>query len=251
MIAVLSPAKLMNEQRAGLPFPASVPVFTKESEALVTLLATMDAEQLGQLMRISGRLARLNAQRYKGWAGLRKTPAALLYDGQVYRGLRAEDLDADDLRFAQRHLRILSGLYGLLKPMDAIRPHRLEMGTRLETDPGPTSLYAYWGDRITRGLGKALRQTQGKVLVSLASSEYIRSVDTEALKVRVVKPVFKDRTARGHRVVAMHAKRQRGAMARWIVRHRMLDPEGLKKYADDGYRFEAGESSADQWIFLR
>ena len=164
---------------------------------------------------------------------------------------RDPSLDTADLRFAQRHLRMLSGLYGVLRPMDIIAPHRLEMGTKLSMGRGRKDLYAFWGDRITEELNATLRKNGEKVLVNLASAEYFKSVRAEKLAARVITPVFKEHTVKGLKMVAVYAKHQRGAMCRWIIKHRLVEPEGLKHYDGDGYRFDPKGGSANDWLFVR
>jgi cytoplasmic iron level regulating protein YaaA (DUF328/UPF0246 family) len=172
------------------------------------------------------------------------------FDGDVYRGLDVESLDASDLHFAQEHVRILSGLHGLLRPLDLIHPYRLEMGTKLEVaDKG--NLYEFWGDRITEDLNEALRAQGSDVLVNLASQEYFRSVRPQKLKARVIQPVFKDRKGGKYSVFFVYAKRARGMMTRYIVANRITDPEALKGFDLGGYSYNGDLSSADEWVFSR
>lgn len=252
MLLVLSPAKSLDEAPIPDLSAATVPALMTQSAMLAEKLKTFSPARLKKLMDISRDLAVLNHARYqeRPSAPLRK-PAVLLYNGEAYRGLDAKTLDADDLRFAQRHLRILSGLYGVLRPLDAIAPHRLEMGTKLAMGRGKKDLYAFWGDCITEELNAALRRNKEDVLVNLASAEYFKSVRTEKLKARVITPMFKEQTAKGLKMVTVYAKHQRGAMCRWVIKHRLVEPEGLKNYAVDGYRYEPEGSSADEWLFVR
>jgi hypothetical protein len=173
-----------------------------------------------------------------------------VFNGEAYRGLDARTLAADDLRFAQHHLRILSGLYGILRPLDLIQDHRLEMGTKLPVKRSK-DLYAYWGGRITDRLAADLQDSGSDVVLNLASTEYFKAVRAAQLKARVITPIFKDRTPAGYRMVMVFAKHQRGAMARHILQHRLMQPEALKDYTGDGYRYAPEESTADQWVFLR
>jgi cytoplasmic iron level regulating protein YaaA (DUF328/UPF0246 family) len=205
-------------------------------------------------MDLSDALAALNVGRYADFrarpraADLR--PAVLGFDGDVYDGLGARALDADALGFAQRHLRILSGLYGVLRPLDAMQPHRLEMGTRLANERG-ADLYAWWGDRPARTLKRALRAAGGGTLVNLASAEYFRAVDVAALGAPVVQPVFQQWRAGAWKVISFDAKRARGAMARWAIDRRAVDAEDLKGFDADGWRFDARASDARTWAFRR
>lgn len=252
MLIVLSPAKSMD----GTPVPATraatAPVHQAEAAMLVEKLKTFSPGRLKKLMDISTELASLNHARYQEWASVPvKKVAVLLFNGEAYRGLDAKTLDTADLRFAQRHLRVLSGLYGVLRPLDTIAPHRLEMGTKLTMGRGKKDLYAFWGDRITEDLNATLRKNKEDVLVNLASVEYFKSVKTEKLAGRIITPVFKEQTAKGLKMVAVYAKHQRGAMCRWVIKHRLVEPEGLKQYDGDGYRFDPKGGSADEWLFVR
>ncbi|MCB0759016.1 MAG: peroxide stress protein YaaA [Flavobacteriales bacterium] len=252
MIIVLSPAKSLDGSPIRIPRSATTPVFQAESRELAEKLKKMSAARLRKLMDISTELAALNHARYQAWDGAPQVkPAVLMFNGEAYRGLGAGSLDGDDLRFTQRHLRILSGLYGLLRPMDLIAPHRLEMGTKLSMGRGKKDLYGFWGDRITTELNGALRKSGSEVLVNLASAEYFKSVRTEQLAARVITPVFKERTAGGLRMVTVYAKHQRGALCRYIIQRRLVDPEGIKQYDGDGYRYESEGSSNDEWLFVR
>lgn len=252
MLIVLSPAKSMDESPLPVSHAVTEPVFPAESAMLASKLKTLSPARLKKLMDISPELAVLNHGRYQEWSSTPlKKPAVLLFNGEAYRGLDAKSLDTADLRFAQRHLRLLSGLYGVLRPMDAIVPHRLEMGTKLSMGRDKKDLYAFWGGRITEELNASLRRNGEDVLVNLASTEYFRSVRTEKLAARVITPVFKEQTAKGLKMVAVYAKHQRGAMCRWAIKRRLVEAEGLKHYDLDGYRFDPKGSSADEWLFVR
>lgn len=254
MIILLSPAKDLStgslKSRAG----TTRPVLLEKSARLVNKLKGMSAKKLASLMDISPALAELNHARYAAWSTpftrRNARPAVDVFNGEAYRGLNAATLDADDLRFAQRHLRILSGLYGVLRPLDLMQDYRLEMGTALKMGRA-NNLYAYWGDAITAQLNSDLADNGEDVVMNLASVEYFKAVRPAKLKARVITPVFKDRTTGGYKVVMVYAKQQRGAMARHIIRHRLLDPAQLKNYADNGYRFAPEESSEQEWVFLR
>lgn len=254
MITLLSPAKdLATEVPKGIK-PLTQAVLLEHSVPLADKLRTLSAKKLAQLMDLSDKLAELNHERYQRWSlpftPANARPAAFVFNGEAYRGLDARTLAAGDLRFAQHHLRILSGLYGILRPLDLIQDHRLEMGTKLPVKR-TKDLYGYWGDRITDQLAADLAESGSDVVVNLASTEYFKAVRTAKLKARVITPVFKDLTPAGYRMVMVFAKHQRGAMARHILQHRILEPETLKRYTGDGYRFAPEESTADQWVFLR
>lgn len=254
MLILLSPAKDLSEEPVTGVRGATKPRLLEHSVPLAGKLRDMSARKLGELMGISPKLAELNHARYAEWAVPFTTknarPAVFMFNGEAYRGLGARSLAADDLRFAQHHLRILSGLYGILRPLDLMRPYRLEMGTKLRVGRAK-DLYAYWRTLVTRQLNADLAASGSDVVVNLASSEYFKAVDAKELKANVVTPVFKDRTAKGYKVVMVHAKHQRGAMARYIIRHRILEPVRLKRYDEDGYRYSAQDSTADEWVFLR
>jgi cytoplasmic iron level regulating protein YaaA (DUF328/UPF0246 family) len=255
MLIVLSPAKNLD----GSPVPkmkgTTLPAFPEESAELVAKLRTFSPRRLARLMSINPKLAALNHARFQEWAmpftPENARPAIRLFDGEVYRGLGAGSLDGEDLRFAQAHLRILSGLHGVLRPLDLIRPYRLEMGTSLSMGRGRKDLYAFWGDRITDNLNAAMRKSGSEVLIDLASAEYFRSVRRERVEGRIITPVFKEGRPGGPRMLMTYAKHQRGAMSRWIIRHRVMDPERIKHYDGDGYRFDPEASTADQWAFVR
>lgn len=251
MLLVISPAKHLDESRLKLPKNATQPTFQAEGDALAAKLKALSPLRLRKLMDISPALAELNHGRYQGWEQAVLKPAVHLFNGEAYRGLDAQTLDAGDLAFAQRHLRMLSGLYGVLRPLDLIAPHRLEMGVKLAMGRGKKDLYAFWGDRITQALSDAMRENEEDVLVNLASAEYFRSVRAGALDARVITPVFKERSAKGLKMVAVFAKRQRGALARWVIKHRLADPEGMKRYDGDGYAYEPEGSSTEEWLFVR
>ncbi|MBS1938684.1 MAG: peroxide stress protein YaaA [Bacteroidetes bacterium] len=251
MLILLSPAKNMDESPLPPMAAATAPAFGPEAALLAEQLRKLGKARIAKLMDLNPKLAELNAARFQAWEEAILKPAAFLYDGEVYRALGASSLDADDLRFAQRHLRLLSGLYGVLRPLDLIAPHRLEMGTKLAMGKGRKDLYAFWGTRIADAVNHALEDMGGETVLNLASAEYFRSVGQGRLKGRVITPQFKERSASGLRTVMMHAKHQRGAMARWIIRHRLHQAEGIKGYDVDGYRYSPGDSTADEWLFVR
>ena len=253
MILVISPAKTLDFATPAHTGVHTQPDFLAESARLVKLLRDLSIDQLAGLMGISDPLAALNAGRFKQW----KRPftpstakqAVLAFDGDVYGGLDAAGLGQDDLDFAQDHLRILSGLYGCLRPLDLILPYRLEMKTRLANGRGK-DLYAFWGDRLTRSLNQVLAKGSGSV-VNLASAEYFKVVDPKALAGRVITPVFEDWSRGEYRVVGFHAKRARGLMCRYAIRKRLEDPEGLRGFKAEGYRFDRKASQDDRWVFRR
>ena len=252
MLVTISPAKSLDLSPVDLT--PTEPAFAADA---VRLARTMRGQTLGQLrdlMGISDDLARLNRDRFRAFSDAPVAeavkPAAWMFDGDTYQGLEAATLDADDIAFAQGHLCILSGLYGLLRPLDAIQPYRLEMGSRLKTRRG-NSLYDYWGDTIARALNTRASEVGTDTLVNCASQEYFGAADRPALKLRVVTPQFLEVKDGRARVVSFFAKRARGAMARFIVQHRLTDPQGIRDFATGGYRFDADLSDGDTWAFVR
>lgn len=254
MLAVLSPAKTLD---LDSPLPTrrhSQPSFIAETKTLAEPLRNLSATQLGELLGVSESLAQLNHQRYRSFSTPfsppTARPAALAFKGDVYRGLRAAEFSEDDFGFAQRHLRILSGFYGLLRPLDLIQPYRLEMGTRLANAKGE-NLYAFWGDQLATAVTKALRATGGDSLLNLASNEYFKVLADGGLQVPVVAPAFLDYKNGQYKMISFYAKRARGTMAGWIVRQRVVDVATVVDFAEDGYRYSPADSSAQRPVFTR
>ncbi len=257
MLALLSPAKSLD---LDSPLPTrkhTQPRMLEQAEQLVEVMRTKSPEEIGDLMDISPELGRLNAQRYEDFetpfTPANARPAIYLFDGDVYRGMDArERFDARDLTEAQKVVRILSGLYGVLRPLDLVQPYRLEMGTRLATPRGD-SLYAWWGSQITDLVAADLAESPGpEVVVNLASQEYAGSVDLDALDARVVTPRFEDQDRSGRwRVISFPAKRARGEMAAWMVQHRVRSVRALRDFDGGGYRFEPSVSTSDVPVFRR
>ncbi|KCV82606.1 hypothetical protein ATO10_06676 [Actibacterium atlanticum] len=252
MLAVISPAKRLDEE-PGEYKALTQPEFQNDAAYLADMAGQQGAAGLKKLMGISDTLAQLNEARFaafdrSGVAG--EKPAALLFSGDTYAGLEAETLDEDARRWAQDHLRILSGLYGLLRPLDAIQPYRLEMGTKLANERGK-SLYDYWGDQLAQGLTQTAQAAQTDVLVNCASVEYFRAADTKALNLRVITPVFMELRDGTPKIISFFAKKARGAMARFMMENRLKDPESLTEFDAGGYRFDAELSKPDKPVFLR
>jgi cytoplasmic iron level regulating protein YaaA (DUF328/UPF0246 family) len=254
MLIVLSPAKTLDYETPPSTAHFTLPEFLDDSQQLVVRMREFDPPALAKLMSISDTLAALNVARFDEWAlplePGRAKQAVLAFAGDVYDGLEATSLDEAALQWAQRHLRILSGLYGLLRPLDLMLPYRLEMGTRLGNARG-RDLYAFWGERLARALSEALDAHDHPVLVNLASDEYFKSVAPKALRHPVVQPVFQERRGGAWKIISFSAKRARGAMARFAIEHRIDDPEGLKDFDRDAYRFDAKASDAGRWYFRR
>ncbi len=253
MILLLSPAKTLDFAPPPPGLPITEPAFGKEAAALARVARRLKAADLKRLMGISDKLAELNVARFKAFdpAGSPEAvPAALAFAGDVYEGLDARSLSAEDLAFAQAHLRILSGLYGLLRPLDAIQPYRLEMGVRLATPRG-ASLYAFWGDRLAKAIRKAGEGHADPTVVNLASREYFGGVDVKALKRPLATCHFKQEKDGLVRNLALYAKVARGRMARYAIVNRIERAEDLKAFDLDGYRFQPDQSSAEDWVFTR
>ena len=256
MLTVLSPAKSLDYESKLPTRKHSEPRLLGQSEGLIEIMRTKSPADISQLMHLSDELAHLNATRYAEWSR-EHTPknsrqAILAFNGDVYLGMEARTFDARDLTEAQKSIRILSGLYGLLRPLDLIQPYRLEMGTRLKTERG-SSLYDWWGTEVTDLVAEDLAASPGAdVLVNLASVEYSTVIDEGRLGARVVAPRFEDVDAKGvPRVVSFFAKRARGAMAAWLVRNRVRTPGTLADFDGLGYRYDEARSSKDRPVFVR
>lgn len=255
MLFLLSPAKALDYETPLPPDLAhSTPCFLAEAAALIELLRSRSQQQLAELMGLSDALAALNAARYRDWSARTDLPAArqalLAFDGALYQGLQARTLDAAALDWAQQHVLILSGLYGLLRPLDRIEPHRLEMGTRL-ANPAGANLYAWWGRKIAAHLNGVLSAHSMPVLVNLASQEYARALDRKALKARVIDCVFEDGKDGGYKVMGLYAKRARGLMLRHAIEQRVTAPHGLRDFAREGYAFAPSASLPERLVFRR
>ncbi len=254
MLIVLSPAKTLDFETPPPLRKHTQPQWLEQSRLLNAVLRDFDAAGLGKLMGISAELAQLNAGRNQSWAppfSLENAKQALFaFRGDVYGGLDADSLSTADLAWAQQHLRILSGLYGLLRPLDLMQPYRLEMGTRL-ANPRGKDLYAFWGDSLTRALNQALEAQGDKVLVNLASEEYFAAVKPKLLEGEIVTPVFKDHKNGSYKIISFFAKKARGQMAAWIIRERLQDPAALQHFSEGGYRFNKSLSKDGSLVFTR
>ncbi|NIC08000.1 peroxide stress protein YaaA [Billgrantia bachuensis] len=254
MLSVISPAKTLDFETPATTAIHSQPDFLTHSQRLITILRDYSPQQLSALMGISDKLAGLNAARFAEWRPPftpdNAKPAAQAFQGDVYMGLEAATFSDDDNAFAQRHLRILSGLYGLLRPLDLIQPYRLEMGTRLP-NPAGKDLYAFWQDSLTEALDRAIAESGSKVLVNLASNEYFKAVDAKRLDARVITPIFKDEKNGTYKIISFYAKKARGLMAAWMIQQRLDDPERLKEFDVAGYSFDPAMSEGDTLVFTR
>ena len=255
MLILLSPAKSLDlDTPLPAELPHTLPEFRQEAAQLIEVLRPLAPQQVASLMHLSDALAALNVARYAAWSprftAKNARPALLTFNGDVYEGLDARSLARSDLDWAQDHLAILSGLYGVLRPLDWMQPYRLEMGTRLAT-PAGANLYQFWGDRLAEHLNQRLAGDPAPVLLNLASQEYFKAVDRKALRPRVVECVFEDWKGGSWKIISFHAKRARGLMARHAIQQRARKPEDLRGFDAEGWAHDAAASSPDRLVFRR
>lgn len=254
MLLLLSPAKSLDYETPPPSVEASEPLFTARAAELVALMRQRSSAEVAALMNLSDALADLNVARYAAWRPKPRPeqvkPALFAFDGDVYGGLDAASLRPADVAWAQQHVAILSGLYGLLRPLDRLQAYRLEMGTRLP-NPRGKDLYAYWGATIAEALNAHQEGEARPVVVNLASEEYFKAVDRRALRARVVHCVFEDWKGGAYKIISFHAKRARGMMARHAIRVRARSPKALERFTMDGYAFDAAVSEPDRLVFRR
>ncbi|MBH2044591.1 MAG: peroxide stress protein YaaA [Comamonadaceae bacterium] len=255
MLFLLSPAKSLDyETPLPADLPHTLPQFVPQSTQLIDVLRKKTPQDIASLMGLSDKLAALNVARYEVWqpqfTAANARQAVMAFNGDVYEGLQAQTLSSDDLQWAQRHLAILSGLYGVLRPLDRMQPYRLEMGTRLATGVGST-LYQFWGSQIAEHLNTCLRADTTPVVVNLASQEYFKAVDRKALKARVIECVFEDWKGGAYKIISFHAKRARGLMARYAIQQRVTAPRKLEEFDLEGYAFHPASSQPDRLVFRR
>lgn len=254
MLMVISPAKTLDFESPLATQRFTQPALLDDSQKLIEVARRLTPAQIGSLMHISDKLAGLNADRFHQWQPPftldNARQAILAFKGDVYTGLQAETFKEKDFDFAQQHLRMLSGLYGLLRPLDLMQPYRLEMGIRLE-NPAGKDLYTFWGDRLTDALNAALAEQGDDLLLNLASDEYFKAVKPKKLNGRIIKPVFLDEKNGKFKVISFYAKKARGLMSRYVIQHRLSKPAQLKKFDLDGYFYVAEESSDAELVFKR
>ena len=255
MLFLLSPAKSLDYETpvpAALPF--TQPQFVPQSQALIDALRQLSPAKIATLMSLSDKLAALNVARYEAWSPQFSTSnarqAVLAFNGDVYDGLQARTLSAEQLNWAQGHVCILSGLYGMLRPLDLLQPYRLEMGTRLVTDKG-NNLYQYWGTTIAEYLNQQQADDENPVIINLASQEYSKAVDRKHLRARMIDVTFEEYKNGQHNIISFYAKKARGQMARYAIEHSSQTPSALKKFNLDGYRYASDVSTADHFVFRR
>jgi len=249
MLVVVSPAKKLNMD-AIEGVEATEPAFKDEIAQLVKVAQKLKVKDLQSLMGISVDLAKLNAERFAAFGEMDRKPAMYAFAGDTYQGLEASSLDRDEVAYAQDHLRILSGLYGVLRPLDAMEPYRLEMGSRLKTKQG-ANLYDFWGDKIAGALNAQADVVGSDILVNCASQEYFGAVDLTALEPSVVTPVFMEDKGQGPKIVSFFAKKARGAMARFMVQNRVDSLDGLRDFDVGGYTYQPKQSTEDKLVFVR
>nr|WP_154325330.1 peroxide stress protein YaaA [Pantoea sp. 201603H] len=254
MLMIISPAKTLDFESPLTTKQFTQPALLEKSQQLISIARDLTPAQISTLMHISDKLALLNAERFNDWT-LPFSPdnarqAILAFKGDVYTGLQAERFSEEDFSFAQQHLRMLSGLYGLLRPLDLMQPYRLEMGIKL-SHPAGSDLYSFWGDTLTEMLNKALTEQGDDVLLNLASDEYFKAVKPKKLNARLIKPVFLDEKNGKFKVISFYAKKARGLMSRYIILNRLKEPAHLKKFDLEGYAYSAQESTESEWVFKR
>jgi len=254
MLIVLSPAKSLDYKTPAKVKTTTLPEFVSESAKLIADLKKMAPQDIAKLMGLSDQLAALNVGRYRDWSKKfteeNSKPAIYAFDGDVYDGFDVKSLNAKAVDFAQQHVRILSGLYGVLRPLDLMQAYRLEMGTALK-NPRGKDLYAFWGSRVTDSLKKTLEQQKKPILLNLASEEYFKVLQPKELGCPVISPVFQDAKAGQYKIISFFAKRARGLMARYVVENRITDPADLKGFNLDGYKYYAAGSKPEKPIFRR
>ena len=254
MLIVLSPAKSLDYKTPAKVKASTLPEFVSESAKLIADLKKLSPQEVADLMGLSDQLAALNVGRYRDWSkkftDANSKPAIYAFDGDVYDGFDVKTLNPKAMDFAQDHIRILSGLYGALRPLDLMQPYRLEMGTSLKNARG-RDLYAFWGERVTDSLKKLLEQQTKPVLLNLASEEYFKVLKAKKLDCPVISPVFQDGKDGKYKIISFYAKRARGLMARYVVESRITDPADLKGFNLDGYKYVASESKPEKPLFRR
>ena len=254
MFFVLSPAKNLNEKDPSPVSSFTLPDLLPEAEILMQELRQLAPQQIAELMHVSDKIALLNAERNAAW----HTPftpenakqAVFMFNGDVYEGIAADTLKPEQIDYLQQHVRLLSGLYGVLRPLDLMQPYRLEMGTAFANSRGK-NLYEFWGDKITDLLNQTLKQASSDVLINLASQEYFKSVNTKKLNARLITPIFKDEKNGKYKIISFYAKRARGLMVRYAAEHCITDPEMLKNFDYEGYSFNEAASNEAEWVFMR
>ena len=254
MLLLLSPAKKLDYESAVRTSLHTQPLFVDQAKSLINILRKKSVAEVGELMNLSNALAELNVERYQDWTPKfsldNSRQAVLAFNGDVYEGLEATTFSDAQLKWAQEHVAILSGLYGVLRPLDLMQPYRLEIGTRLE-NPNGKNLYAYWGSAIAQYLNEQLESHKSKVILNLASEEYFKAVDKKTLSADIIQCVFQDYKNGAWKVISFHAKRARGLMARFVVENKINDSKKLTQFAAEGYAYDSASSTETKLVFRR
>lgn len=254
MIILLSPSKTLDYKRPSTISKFSQPQLLKHSSELIDELRKLSPAGISSIMDVSRKIANENFERFASWqvpfSLSTAKQAVFAFKGDVYEGLQAETFDEKDLEFAQQHLRILSGLYGVLRPLDLMQAYRLEMGLKFKNSRGK-DLYEFWGELITDNLNAELKKTKSSTFINLASQEYFKSVLTSKIKAKIITPVFKEDKPGGLKVIALFAKKARGMMSRFIIQNRITEPDQIKVFTAGGYHFDDKLSDFNEWVFIR
>ena len=254
MLIVVSPAKTLDYETPAKTKTFTLPDYLDDSAELIHRMREFSSLDISELMKVSTKIADLNFDRFEAWnkkfTEKNAKQAVLAFKGDVYTGLDAESFSAKDFKFAQSHLRILSGLYGLLRPLDLMKPYRLEMGTRLTNDRGK-NLYEFWGDEVTDGLNSQLKKIKSKHLINLASNEYFKAVKPKQLNGEIITPAFKELKNGDYKMIGIYAKKARGLLSRYIIQNQLSDIEDIKSFDVDGYKFNKKLSKDNNWVFTR
>jgi uncharacterized protein len=254
MLIVVSPAKKLDYDTPAKTKTSTMPDFLEHSQILIDRLREFSTMDIAELMHLSMKLAELNFDRYENWSLPLSTDnakqAMFAFKGDVYTGLDADSFSANDIKFAQKHFRMLSGLYGLLRPLDLMFPYRLEMGTRLENERGK-NLYEFWGNIITDAINKQLKASKSEHLINLASNEYFKSVKTKNINAEIITPAFKEYKNGEYKMIGIYAKKARGLLSRYIIQNQLSTPEDIKNFDLDGYKFNSKVSKGNNWVFTR
>ena len=254
MLIVVSPAKTLDYDSPARTQVFTQPDYLDRSQELISRLRHLSSLDISELMKVSTKIADLNFDRYESWdrrfTQQNAKQAILAFKGDVYTGLDAETFSAKDFTFAQKHLRILSGLYGLLRPLDLMQAYRLEMGTKLDTERGK-NLYDFWDSTITEGLNSQLKNIKSNTLINLASNEYFKSVKPKQLNATIITPAFKEFKDGDYKMIGIYAKKARGMLSRYIIKHQLTDPADIKSFDNEGYKFNKSLSKGSTWVFSR
>lgn len=254
MLILLSPAKTLDFEKKSPITENTQPIFIDKAKELITILRHLSPEELQSLMKINSELALLNYHRFKNWQANPTSElgrqALLAFRGEVYRGLKAEEWKQKNFSFAQSHLRILSALYGVLRPLDLISPFRLEMGCRLEINEGE-NLYKFWRESITKNINQTIENQGDNILINLASNEYFKAINTRLLNVKIITPIFKDFKNGAYKNISVYSKKARGMMSRFIIEQELKNSEDIKYFEQEGYCYNDRLSNKEEWFFTR